>query len=248
VPPVREFLASLREDGRRIADAARVEIDRRFPGTEADVFEEDARAMILRVAEEWKADLIVLGARGLGPVSSFLLGSVSVAVARHARASVLIVKGGADLLRGALLGIDGSAHARAAATFLAGLPLDARTTVQLAGVVEPPHFPVTTPGLLAGPLQKAITDITQERRAALEQALAATAASFMHVVKHVEQHVLVGHPADQLVRAASQPGVDLVVLGARGLGTIERLLLGSVSEAVLRHVDRSVLIVKGGHP
>jgi nucleotide-binding universal stress UspA family protein len=34
------------------------------------------------------------------------------------------------------------------------------------------------------------------------------------------------------------------VVGARGLGTLERILLGSVSEGVLRHVDRPVLIVK----
>ena len=133
--------------------------------------------------------------------------------------------------------------------FLARLPLDARMTVQLAAVVEPPRYPVTTPGLLAGPLQKAISEITNERRTALEEALAATAATFVKVVKHVEQHVLMGHPAEQLVHAAAaRPGIDLVVLGARGLGTLERLLLGSVSEAVLRHTDRSVLIVKGGHP
>jgi len=34
------------------------------------------------------------------------------------------------------------------------------------------------------------------------------------------------------------------VVGARGLGALERILLGSVSEGVLRHADRPVLIVK----
>ena len=47
--------------------------------------------------------------------------------------------------------------------------------------------------------------------------------------------------------AAFASDVDLVVLGARGLGAIERFVLGSVSEGVLRHADRPVLIVKG-HP
>jgi nucleotide-binding universal stress UspA family protein len=64
-------------------------------------------------------------------------------------------------------------------------------------------------------------------------------------VKKIERRVLVGHPVDALIGAAAGWNVGLVVVGARGLGTLERVLLGSVSEGVLRHVDRPVLIVKG---
>lgn len=49
-------------------------------------------ATIIRVAEEEKCDLIVLGSRGLGGVMRFLLGSVSDAVAHHAHCPVLIVR------------------------------------------------------------------------------------------------------------------------------------------------------------
>jgi nucleotide-binding universal stress UspA family protein len=38
------------------------------------------------------------------------------------------------------------------------------------------------------------------------------------------------------------------VVGARGLGALKRLVLGSVSEGVLRHIDRPVLIVKTREP
>lgn len=48
--------------------------------------------MIVNVAEEAKADLIVMGSRGLGGVQSFLLGSVSDRVLHHAHCPVLIVK------------------------------------------------------------------------------------------------------------------------------------------------------------
>ena len=67
----------------------------------------------------------------------------------------------------------------------------------------------------------------------------------MGVVKHVERRVVVGHPVEALTAAAATPDVGLVVVGARGLGTLGRLLLGSVSEGLLRHVDRPILIVKG---
>jgi nucleotide-binding universal stress UspA family protein len=248
LPTVRDFHASLREEARRSAEAARSVLAARFPDAEIQLPEDDARVAILRAAEEWPADLIVLGARGLGAVAGFLLGSVSLGVARHARCSVLVVKGGAGRLGGAMVAIDGSAHARAAAAFLAGLPLDPSFVVKLVGVVEVPPYPATTPGFASGMVRQAIKDIIKERRDALERALGEAAAPFDGVVKKIERQVLTGHAVDALVGAAAAPGVDLVVLGARGIGALKRVVLGSVSEGVLRHVDRPVLIVKAGTP
>jgi nucleotide-binding universal stress UspA family protein len=53
---------------------------------------EDARTAILEVAEQWHAQLIVLGSHGRTGLQKFLLGSVSETVARHAHCSVLIVR------------------------------------------------------------------------------------------------------------------------------------------------------------
>jgi nucleotide-binding universal stress UspA family protein len=52
----------------------------------------DVREKILDEAEEWKADVIVLGSHGHGQVKRLLLGSVAESVARHASCSVEIVK------------------------------------------------------------------------------------------------------------------------------------------------------------
>jgi nucleotide-binding universal stress UspA family protein len=52
----------------------------------------DARSVILQDAAEWHADLIILGSHGRKGLGRFLLGSVSEAVARHARCSVQIVR------------------------------------------------------------------------------------------------------------------------------------------------------------
>jgi nucleotide-binding universal stress UspA family protein len=52
----------------------------------------DPKSKILDVAEEWHADLIVLGSHGRKGLNRFLMGSVSDAVARHACCSVEIVR------------------------------------------------------------------------------------------------------------------------------------------------------------
>lgn len=52
----------------------------------------DARSVILEEAAEWHADLIILGSHGRKGLGRFFLGSVSEAVARHARCSVQIVR------------------------------------------------------------------------------------------------------------------------------------------------------------
>jgi nucleotide-binding universal stress UspA family protein len=244
IPPVRDFEASLRAEARRTAEAARAELAAWFTDSDVQVPEGDAREAILRAAEEWPADLIVLGARGLGAVAGFLLGSVSLGVARHARCSVLVVKPGAGVMRRILIAIDGSENAAAAAAFVARLPLDPMMAVQLTGVVQSPPYPATTPAFATGMVRDALAQIVKERTVALEQALAKAAAPFAGIVKKVERQVFVGHPLDGLLAAAAKPEVGLVVVGARGLGTLKRLVLGSVSEGILRHVDRPVLIVK----
>jgi nucleotide-binding universal stress UspA family protein len=52
----------------------------------------DPKSKILDVADEWRADLIVVGSHGRRGFERFLMGSVSDAVARHAKCSVQIVR------------------------------------------------------------------------------------------------------------------------------------------------------------
>jgi nucleotide-binding universal stress UspA family protein len=60
------------------------------------VVEAEIRSGILDVAAEWKADMIVLGARGSTGIKRLLLGSVAEAVARHAHCSALVVRPSAN--------------------------------------------------------------------------------------------------------------------------------------------------------
>ena len=53
-----------------------------------------------------------------------------------------------------------------------------------------------------------------------------------------------GRPADKIIEIAKEDGVDLIVIGSRGLGGIKEFLLGSVSDRVADHAPCPVLIVK----
>jgi nucleotide-binding universal stress UspA family protein len=60
---------------------------------------------------------------------------------------------------------------------------------------------------------------------------------------HVE--VLDGRPATEIVLEAERWGADLIVMGARGLSTARRLLIGSVSSEVVDHAPCPVLVARG---
>ena len=86
--------------------------------------------------------------------------------------------------------------------------------------------------------------IENERRGQLESALEKAAAELEGSMTRVTRSTPSGDPADVIVAAAAAHDADLIVVGARGLGGMSRLLLGSVSEKVLRYARCPVLIVK----
>jgi nucleotide-binding universal stress UspA family protein len=62
---------------------------------------------------------------------------------------------------------------------------------------------------------------------------------------NVETILLEGHPADELIRYAEEEKMDIIVMGTIGRTGLDRLILGSVAENVLRHSKIPVMIVKG---
>lgn len=244
IPPVRDYWKALRDAGRGIVETARGDIARRWPETDVEVREGDPREEIAGAVETWKPDLVVIGARGLGAVAGVLLGSVSAAIVHRVTCPVLVVKAGRRALRGAVVGVDGSADSMAAARFFASLPLERSMRLRLVAVIEPPYAPPVPPDLFATSMGPAADAMVRERRSELEGVLSRIESEFRGKVGSLESSVVVGRPAQEITLASREPGVDLVVVGARGLGGVQRLVLGSVSDRLLRHADCPVLIVK----
>jgi nucleotide-binding universal stress UspA family protein len=227
-------------------DAAASAISRlqgRWPAAIMSVVMGDPREEIVRLADTWAADLVVMGARGLGTVERLVLGSVSTAVVHAAHCAVLVVRDHhASVFGEILLAVDGSPNSLAAVRFVT--ELGAVPKVRVLAVVEPPYVPRTAPSVVMPALRQAASDLIAEQRAEQERLLAQVAVDLSLTAASVATSVTVGRPHEEIVKAASQPDVGLVVVGARGLGAITRMLLGSTSEYVLHEAGCPVLIVK----
>ncbi len=58
-------------------------------------------------------------------------------------------------------------------------------------------------------------------------------------------HLLMGRPDAEILELAEEVGAELIVVGSRGLGSLRRALMGSVSDSVVRHAHCPVLVVRG---
>lgn len=84
-----------------------------------------------------------------------------------------------------------------------------------------------------------------QRRAAREAAAQSVVARGRRAGVIVSFLVWEGEPGPAIVEAAAAERVDLVVVGTRGRNRVERAVLGSVSDHVIRHADCPVLVVRG---
>jgi nucleotide-binding universal stress UspA family protein len=241
-PP--EVWEALLHVSRTEARRAERRLGRRWPDAEVYVTDAPPAPAILARARKLRARTIVVGSRGLGAVGRLLLGSVSRAVVRRARCPVLVVRGPARTPRRFLIGIDGSAHARAAVAFVAGLPAPSGGSVRLLSAVEPVRPPST--GLLPARMRAMIAsearDVEQEATTRARRQLDAAGKRLARSGWRVKSTVELGRPLEVLLAAASD--ADVLVLGARGVGGVERMVLGSVAEGAVTRAPVPVLIVR----
>jgi len=200
----------------------------------------DAAENIIQTAEESRADLTILGQRGMTATPTFLLGGVSQKVATYAPCSVLIVKEPQPTLDHVLLALDGSDESKKAVRFLTQAPFKSPMWVTAVTVWQGRH-----PGLF-GPA-KGLRDLraaAKTARAKGEESLRDITAPLTTGPYEMETEWLQGDPALSLIEAAARHQAQMIVLGARGVTGIKRFLLGSVSQKVLVHAPCSVLIVR----
>ena len=176
------------------------------------------------------AEMVVVGSRGHGGLAGLLLGSVSWQVAAHARGPVVVLRGhwrpAAGFVPGSVVaGVDGSAASAAAAGFAADeAALRGAALLAVCALAD-------SAGSLGG----------AGLREDFDQAIARCEKGHPGVAVH--RQVVDGSARDALLAAACS--AQMLVVGSRGRGGVQGMLLGSVSQAVLHHAPCPVSVV---HP
>lgn len=204
---------------------------------------------LIKQAEESHVDLVVVGSRGVSAIERVLLGSISQMVATHCTRSVRIGRSGqgaeADRPVRLVIGYDGSSHADAVIKAVAARHWPAGSAARLLVCID--RFMATVapwalPGVSSHPPAKPLTNAA-ESRAWLADLVEQAAANLHPTGLAVETQLREGDPRTVLVQEAEQWSADALFVGARGLGRLERLWLGSVSTAVAARAGCSVEIV-----
>ena len=201
---------------------------------------------ILRVVDREKADLIIVGSRGLRGVKELLLGSTSSGVLHHATCPVLIVRGdntpcGTIKFCNILLVSDGSPCAQRASRIAIGLAEKAASSLTVLNVYEDLDS-------VNGPCSESVVPGNTDTEVHAKQWLAYVAQPVSELAKEAGVNCLFvqegGHPVETIVAFAGKHHVDLIVMGSRGLSGYSRMVIGSVSNRVVHHANCPVLVVR----
>lgn len=177
--------------------------------------------------------LLVVGNKGVDTLHRFMLGSVSTNLLSYAPCPVLVVKQDAAPLRRIILATDGSVASAKALEFVLTKLQPGRSTGKRGRVpihvsvihVEPSSWNPELMGVGHRSVERSVRKLLE--------------AGFM-----AEPTYQLGKPAKAIMQVASRQHADLIVIGAKGLGGIARILLGSVSTRVAEYATCSVLVVR----
>ncbi|SKC74628.1 universal stress protein [Krasilnikoviella flava] len=239
-------LAPEHEEAQGLLDAARARTGLDVEGT-VTAAPGPAADRLLELGSD--ADMLVLGRRRRGRLGRAVLGSVSTTVVEHAGVPVTVVRHGdpdgaaeddvpAEATPRIVVGVDTSTPSVAALRH--ACQVAARTGASIDAVFA---WQITTLAPLPGSWGWAPPVDDYEKFAADSLAEAVRSAGVTLPPERLTRRVVHGQAAKQLVAAAH--GAERLVVGARGLGGFDRLLLGSVSRQVLDFAPCPVTVVRG---
>ncbi|WP_423746039.1 universal stress protein (plasmid) [Haladaptatus sp. SPP-AMP-3] len=189
---------------------------------------------ILDYAEEHDIDGISMGTGHRGRIERYFVGSTARKVNRLARVPVLTVRAGDDVptpeYENVLLAVDGTQGSERAIEVCAALAAEYDAFVHVVYVVD---SRIARSGSLAELMEDegsgACADAVSRIRSAGAEA---------------RRELLRGRPAEQLLDYAEDHDIDLLSMGTHGRTGIDRFVMGSVAETVIRRSETPVLTVR----
>ena len=226
------------------AQTARELMEKDLPGSASRIAVSEGRTVlpfdgIMEAATDHTPDLIVIGTHGHSRFNRLLMGSTAEKVLRHAACSVLTVRAGTPIpgdgrFRKILVPVDFSESAGCGLDGARAIRSDDESTLYLVHVIEP-----APPMYLAGNVSSYF-ELDPDLRNRLETNLRTWSGD----IPGSQIVIAEGNPALEVARLSEELGVDLIVMGTKGLTGVERLLVGSVTERVGRFAPVPVLAMR----
>jgi len=216
----------------------------------------DAALGIADVADEKDVDVIIASTHGRSGLGRVLLGSVAERLLHTSKKPVLILRA-QELKPGQapdyrveprriLVGCDFSPDSHLAFEYALSLAQESQSEIHLLHAMEPTLYRHmdTTAGALAADLERSIESTVRSR-------LEALVPDDVRAWCTVKTAFVSGYAYEELTRYAKSREIDLIVLGLRGHGLLDRMLIGSTTDRVVRRAPCPVLAVqetKGSKP
>lgn len=147
-------------------------------------------------------------------------------------------------IRSILLPTDFSECANFALSYAASLARTFQARIICVHVIEPIVPTVGYTGI-SEPLP--IADISEQLEDSAERELPKLGECDECAGLDIEETIVHGEAASEIVRVAKERGIDLIVISSHGRTGLGRILFGSTAEAVVRHASCPVLVVKPPH-
>ena len=206
----------------------------------------DVAATINEYIEDQEIDLVVMGTRGRRGIERLMLGNVADKLVRHAETPIITVgeqvpwetREEDRLIQDVLAPVDFSEHSKQAlhmAKVIAGA-YDAR--LHLIFVAEKRVLPTFSDTGLPG---VGVVEMDEEIVANADEALRQLADQIDGPDVPVETTVVHGRVAKEVIDYAEERGIDMIVMATRGLSGVQRYLLGSNTERIVRVAPCPVL-------
>lgn len=139
------------------------------------------------------------------------------------------------MFKNILVAVDGSEHALKAAHIAGDFARQMQADLRVVTAYDP------VPTYLGEPnLQNALNERFSQANQVLDEAL----KQIGEIPGELKTEVLEGPPAEAILAVVEARGNDLIIMGTRGLGRLQGLLLGSQSQKVVSHAPCPVLLVR----
>lgn len=236
------------EAAQTLALKAKERLQQNFPQWEvsAEASSGSPASEVIRRADEWKPELVVVGSHGRTALGRFVLGSVSQKVLTETRTSVRVARGRIEVDESPvrfLVGVDGSPGAEQAVRAAAARAWPVGSEARVVLVDEP--LTPTAIGYLLPQVKRWIEESNASDREWVQKIADRAAGELRKAGLKVESIVKEGDPKRVLVSEAEEWGADCIFVGSAGFSNrFERFMLGSISAAVAARAHCSVEVVR----